>query len=91
LSAKLLLMLPAALFFVLGATLEVRFVRSRKIGAVMMGLFFDGLGIWWILKVLDAPAPTQRIALIAALACGAIGLVADALGVGGSGGQSGTR
>ena len=45
-------------YFALGAVVRFRFVRApaRNYGSMFMGAFFDGLGVWWILKVAGVPA-----------------------------------
>lgn len=79
---KLIAAIPAVILFFLGGMVQRQYVKTRKIGAIFMGLFFDGLGVWWLLRVLDGPPVAVKGVLIAALALGAIGLITDALGIG---------
>ncbi len=72
---------PAILCFIFGSILTVRSSKSNKISLLLMGGFFDGLGIWWILKALGYAPGFQKVVLILSLAIGGLGLLADALNI----------
>jgi len=74
-----------------GGIVQFKYTKTRKFGSMMMGFFFDGLGVWWIIKVLKAPVVAQKWIFIAALVCGALGLLSDALNIGGTSQRSDTR
>ena len=77
----LILYLPAALCFILGTILVFRQSKSKKISPTLMGAFFDGLGLWWILKTVDYAPAIQKLVLILSLAVGGLALIADALNI----------
>ena len=76
-------MLLVVAFVGLGAVLEVRYAKTRKLGHLLMGLFFDALGVWWTLRTFNAPRAAANWSLTIALALGAAGLLSDALNIGG--------
>ena len=75
----------------LGGIVQIKYAKTRKFGSLMMGFFFDGLGVWWIIKVLKVSAVAEKWIFIAALVCGALGLLSDALNIGGTSQRSDTR
>ena len=89
--AKFVPYVPAIVFFALGAVVQFRFVRTRKYGSLFMGAFFDGLGVWWIVKALHASPQVVKWVLIASFVAGALGLLSDALNIGGKDQRSDTR